>query len=197
MLWQKYRAYPTNVYEARTRLVQYMNNTRAPTYVGIGRWCRHAAPPGISEVTSEGRNMGMELWTKGWYCINHRPWIRCTSCGWKYSCVICTNPHSCPHCKTGFRCTWDGCWKKSDDRPAGTRARATYVKVQIYHGGNTKTIPIVTKWLRLQTQRAGNKTVGELRQSSERVSKIWITATLPEVFPKDRRRYTRRRPNLC
>ncbi|KAI1658892.1 hypothetical protein F4813DRAFT_355061 [Daldinia decipiens] len=126
VLWQKYRTQPTNVYDARNRLVRHMDTMRAPTYIGIGRWCRHVPPPGINEVTNEGKNMLMELWTKGWYCLDHRPWIRCTSCGWKYSCAICTNPHSCPHCKTGFSCNWKGCGTKSDDRPDETTAQPTY-----------------------------------------------------------------------
>ncbi|KAI0118998.1 hypothetical protein F4814DRAFT_410192 [Daldinia grandis] len=125
-LWLKYRVNPTNVQEARTRLTQYMNRDGGTTYIGIGRWCRHAPPPGTYEHGAEGKAMKMELWTKGWYCSDHRAWNRCTSCGWKYSCVICSNPHACPHCKTGFRCTWEGCTHKSDDRPTATRAQPTY-----------------------------------------------------------------------
>ncbi|KAI0848557.1 hypothetical protein F5Y00DRAFT_237758 [Daldinia vernicosa] len=124
--WRRYRTGNNNIVQLRNRLVNRMDSTKAPTYLGVGRWCRHAPPPGQHEHNGERKRMQEERWTKGWYCVKHRPWLRCTSCGWKYSCVICANPYSCPHCKSSFRCTEESCAVKSDDRPEGTDAQPSY-----------------------------------------------------------------------
>ncbi|KAI0378223.1 hypothetical protein F5Y04DRAFT_262716 [Hypomontagnella monticulosa] len=41
--------------------------------------------------------MADNLYTKGWYCWEHRRPIRCSACGVNYYCAICANPHACYH----------------------------------------------------------------------------------------------------
>ncbi|KAK6951702.1 hypothetical protein Daesc_006225 [Daldinia eschscholtzii] len=132
--WQKYRASPRSVPDLRNRLMKHMDASDMPTYIGIGRWCRHTPFMGKTEAAAEVKEAQQKLWAKGWYCHDHRPWLRCTSCGWKYSCAICANPHTCPHCKQGFRCNWEGCDARSNRGPDGSAPRHTYHIAETVNG---------------------------------------------------------------
>ncbi|KAI1799753.1 hypothetical protein F4811DRAFT_74194 [Daldinia bambusicola] len=125
-LWRRYRASPNSVPDLRRRLVQYMDKNQKPAYVGVGRWCRHKPAPGKPNLGTEHTEMRERGWRRGWYCPDHRPWIRCSSCNWKYSCAICTNPHSCPHCNQAFTCIAPGCNIRSDRYRDGRRKDYTY-----------------------------------------------------------------------
>ncbi|OTA94653.1 hypothetical protein M434DRAFT_256925 [Hypoxylon sp. CO27-5] len=103
---ERIRRYQNECEPLRDAFVAHMDR-RDSTYGTIGRWARTEQPSGRlgGQSISEEEEMRDAKWTKGWYCIKHRPYHTCLNCGHFYGCAVCANPYTCTNCKTAWTCT--------------------------------------------------------------------------------------------
>ncbi|KAI0139465.1 hypothetical protein F4776DRAFT_616253 [Hypoxylon sp. NC0597] len=117
------RRYQDSCVSLRDDFVEFVDQMQ-PIHGTIGRWSRMEQPASHATGSIWEEEARTEAkWTKGWYCVKHRPYHGCLTCGHIYSCAVCANPYTCAYCKTPWSCT--ECGERSYD-PATDQPQYLY-----------------------------------------------------------------------